>query len=191
MYQFSLRVRIDLQITALCSPGHNYPSTLCPTPPHPPTSPSHTVRVWLDSASQNLIQSLLLKTHGASKSSDVIKTPPPHPVSFCGFSELLIFARCHFYLISMQRNVRQSPDSTFSFSFTRWRLVEKLKQDNKKKVQHKLPVLELPLQVSWSTMYQTDTTAPSEAWWIMNIYFECLFHFIFIKVWSNHYVLSD
>lgn len=28
MYQFLLRVRIDLQITALYSPGHNYPTTL-------------------------------------------------------------------------------------------------------------------------------------------------------------------
>lgn len=30
MYQFLLRVRIDLQITALCSPGHNYPTTTLP-----------------------------------------------------------------------------------------------------------------------------------------------------------------
>lgn len=141
MYQFSLRVRIDLQITALCSPGHNYPH---PTPPSP-SPPPRTVKVccWTPLREFNVkfhntvhrqchrppvtplniqlwrrryktVSTSSLKTWGGPESTE----PLSHTIKLWEFAEQRICALCVFYLIKCMWYVRRSSDSPFTFSST-------------------------------------------------------------------------
>lgn len=148
-------VRIDLQITALCSPGHNYPLTF--------PSPSHTECCW--SPLENLMWSfttpctdnvIVLLSHAWIFSCDAAGTKKSHlntwGVQNCAFFVCVCvswFAEQHIcalfnYLIKCMWCVKKRLWQPFNFLHHSWRLVESWREIKCSK----LPVLELPLQVS-------------------------------------------
>lgn len=126
MYQFSLMVRIDLQITALCSPGHNYPLTF--------PSPSHTECCW--SPLENLMWSfttpctdnvIVLLSHAWIFSCDAAGTKKSHlntrGVQKCAFFvfprlQSSIFVLFLIIWLNVCDAWRKGSDSPLTFSTT-------------------------------------------------------------------------